>query len=118
MNEFLIQNNKLLIGKNSTQFPYNILEVKPVGSQLLVLLDVPPHSKEIDNVYAVGWDGVINWKIQDRSKFENNHSKTPYVAMVVERNRLKVIDFCGIRYWVNLDNGFIIERDREGSRYW
>lgn len=37
--------------------------------------------------------------------------------MIVVNGRLKVVDFCGIRYWVNLENGHIIERDSDG-RYW
>lgn len=117
MNNFLVKRNAVLIGETSVQFPYDILEIKPVETQLLVLLKIPPHSKEIDNIYAVGWDGVIRWRIQNRSKFESRHSQTPYVGMIVVNGRLKVFDFCGIRYWVNLENGHIIERDSDG-RYW
>lgn len=111
MMTYSTKGKELCVENKTICFTHSICEVKFTDAQLLVLLEIPPHSKEIDNIYAVGW---IRWRIQNRSEFESRHSQTPYVGMTVVNGRLKVFDFCGIRYWVNLENGHIIERDSDG----
>ena len=114
---YSVTENELSVGDRIISFPHCIYAVESTETQLLILLEIPPDGKETDNIYAVGWDGAIRWRIQNRSAFEKCHSQMPYVGMRVMNEHLKVIDFCGIRYWVNPENGHIIERDTEG-RYW
>ena len=61
MMTYSTKGKELCVENKTICFTHSICEVKFMDAQLLVLLEIPPHSKEIDNIYAVEWNGVIRW---------------------------------------------------------
>ena len=46
------------------KFGYDIRDIKVVDNQVIVLLSIPFHANEIDNIYAVSLDCKINWRVE------------------------------------------------------
>ena len=46
------------------KFGYDIRDIKVVDNQVIVLLSIPFHTNEIDNIYAVSLDCKINWRVE------------------------------------------------------
>lgn len=114
MIDFYIQSNTLHIGTRKINFQYEILQVKEIGSLLIITLDIPANSNDIDNVYAVNSDCEMIWQIQSREKFQKNYFKVPYVGVSIQGELIKAIDFYGARFLVDPRNGSIVGRDQNG----
>lgn len=111
MNEFKFETNKLTISEVEIEFDYDIGKVIRVDKILLVLLILPKGSKEVDNLYGVGENGEILWRIQSVDEALGITKNTPYVSLKVVNPRVaQVTSFFGMRFSVDIRNGEIIDK--------
>lgn len=103
--------NELRIDKKTMKFYYDIRDIKVGDNQVIVLLSIPLHSKEIDNIYAVSFDCKINWRVERLSIVNPAGYNLPYENLFFNNRELTATDFYGRRYFINIMNGRIEKTD-------
>ena len=96
--------DELRIDKKIMKFGYDIRDIKVVDNQVIVLLSIPFHTNEIDNIYAVSLDCKINWRVESLNIISPDGDNLP-------NGELTATDFYGRRYFINLTNGRIEKTD-------
>ena len=104
----------LLIDNKKIEFNHEIYMIEIMQSQVIVLLKTPTNSDDIDNIYSVGFDAKIIWRVQNRRYFQKKFLKVPYISIRIAGNDIIANDFYGARYIINSTNGHIIGRDITG----
>lgn len=112
-----IHQNTIDVDNKQICFPHHIGTVLEMETQVIVLLTIHNCCDEIDNIYSIGLDAKIQWKIQSNPVL-HRYRNTPFVGMHMKDDRIIANDFYGIRYIIDPKNGYIIGRDPEmNGRY-
>ena len=53
-----------------------------VDNQVIVLLSIPFHTNEIDNIYAVSLDCKINWRVESLNIISPDGDNLPYENLI------------------------------------
>jgi hypothetical protein len=109
--EFRIINNKIEINDSSVEFMYLIKSAKAVDDRIIVLLEIPYDIDEADNLYCLSKKGTIIWQSQHLRELYPTERILPYEQMLINDREIIASDFYGRRYFVNVENGFIIKRE-------
>lgn len=113
-----VHQNVLFVDNKQICFPHHIDTVIVMESQAIVLRNIPNHCDKIDNIYSIGLDAKIQWRIQNKSAL-CKHREAPFAGMHVKDDRIIANDFYGIRYIIDPKSGYITGRDPEtNGRYW
>lgn len=112
-----IHRNSLYINNKLLNFNHNIETVIIMESQVIILLNIPNDCDDIDNIYSVGIDAKVQWRIKSRSTLFDKYPKVPYVGIQLKDNMIVANDFCGIRYIIDSKNGCIVGRDTNGRNW-
>ena len=96
--------DELRIDKKIMKFGYDIRDIKVVDNQVIVLLSIPFHTNEIDNIYAVSLDCKINWRVESLNIISPDGDNLPYENLFFHNGELTATDFYGRRYFINLTN--------------
>ena len=83
------------------KFGYDIRDIKVVDNQVIVLLSIPFHTNEIDNIYAVSLDCKINWRVESLNIISPDGDNLPYENLFFHNGELTATDFYGRRYFIN-----------------
>ncbi len=108
----------IINGKSIYIFDYDIAEFIIYANKVLVRLDVlAKNSKLNENVYCLDMNGNIIWQMEQISRISQD---SPIVDMRLENhNTLKVIDWSGEYFILDVNNGKIIDSGRgKGKRPW
>ena len=116
INSYSYKGNILIIGEKSRQFAHLIRDVKLCEDKIIVLLEIPFSDDEINNLYAVNEKCEIVWQAEKLEKLYANQVLLPYEQMVIADNIIIVSDFYGRRYYINSNDGKIIERNVYGYK--
>ena len=103
-----INKNELSIDKNTIKFNYDIIDIKVVDNQVIILLSIPFGVDEISNIYAISLDCKIIWKVENRKP---NRRNLPFENIFLNNRILTATDFYGKRYFINITNGLIEKTD-------
>ena len=103
--------DELRIDKKIMKFGYDIRDIKVVDNQVIVLLSIPFHANEIDNIYAVSLDCKINWRVESLNIISPDGDNLPYENLFFHNGELTATDFYGRRYFINVTNGRIEKTD-------
>lgn len=96
-------------GKN---FDYRIGDFIAMTDKTVVMLDIPRNEGSIDNIYAVDGGGGILWRSESLRKLYPEEIKIlPYIYLSMADGYITGVDFSGIRYFINPDNGHIEKTD-------
>lgn len=113
MGNYIVTENTIILNNKEINFKYQIESVVEINEKYIVLLINRPYSKAQlkNNVYALDKNGRILWQMQDPlSVFPFKEPGICIEIGVDKQNRLYAITHVGIIYYLNLDNGKIIER--------
>jgi hypothetical protein len=112
MNKIRFEANKLITSSFEVEFEYNIDKIEYIDRIILVLLEIPKGSKEVDNLYGVDEIGNILWRVQSIKEAFGIPQNTPYVALkVVNADTVQVTSFYGMRFSVDISNGKLIDKE-------
>lgn len=115
MNEVRFEANKVITSRFEIEFDYKINKVEYVNKIILVLLEIPKGSKEVDNLYGVDEMGNILWRVQSIKEAFGIPQNTPYVALkIVNSDIVQVTSFFGMRFSVDISNGKLIDKESIG----
>lgn len=85
--------DELRIDKKIMKFGYDIRDIKVVDNQVIVLLSIPFHTNEIDNIYAVSLDCKINWRVESLNIISPDGDNLPYENLFFHNGELTATDF-------------------------
>ena len=108
----------IINGKSIYNFDYDIDMYFILENKVIVLLDVLAKKSKInENVYCVDMDGNLIWQMEYISRLT---ADSPIVGMRLEnKNALKVFDWSGEYFFLDVNNGKIIDSGRgKGKRCW
>lgn len=115
MSKIRFEENKLITSSFVIEFEYNIDKVEYTNKIIIVLLEIPKGSKEVDNLYGVDEVGKILWRVQSIKEAFGIPQNTPYVGLkVVNADTVQVTNFYGMRFSVNISNGKLIDKESIG----
>ena len=103
--------DELRIDKKIMKFGYDIRDIKVMDNQVIVLLSIPFHESEIDNIYAVSLDCKINWRVESLNIISPDGDNLPYENLFFHNGELTATDFYVRRYFINLTNERIEKTD-------
>lgn len=105
-----LHKNALYINDELITFDFDIDTLIVMDDKIIVLLDIPYDSSELDNIYAVNLSGKIIWRIEKVAKKFPKLRHDPYVGISMLDDKLLARQFYGQRYLIDLATGKIIER--------
>lgn len=105
-----IHENALYINDELVTFDFNIDTLIIMDTKIIVLLDIPYDSSELDNIYAVDLKGKIIWRVEKAAKKYSKLRHDPYVGISMLDDKLLARQFYGQRYIIDPDTGKLIER--------
>ncbi|WP_294449507.1 hypothetical protein [uncultured Ruminococcus sp.] len=105
-----IHENALYINDELVTFDFNIDTLIIMDTKIIVLLDIPYDSNELDNIYAVDFKGKIIWRVEKAAKKYPKLRHDPYVGISMLDEKLLARQFYGQRYIIDPDTGKLIER--------
>ncbi|WP_019377047.1 hypothetical protein [Virgibacillus halodenitrificans] len=111
MNRIKVKEEELFINDHFISFNYKILEFREINDVILVLLNIPPGCKVMDNLYCVTANGEVLWRIQEPGKRIVGKMRSPYVGISLTENGPSIVDFYGRRFYFNIENGQILSKD-------
>ena len=112
MNQPKVVGNEFHIADQVVKFPCDIAEFAEANDIYVVLLSSSSNLWTHDNVYGVGKDGSIIWKLQDVSKVFPIDNDVPYVGFnIVSSSLIRVINFNGVSLSVDTSSGRIVGKD-------
>lgn len=104
-------NDFLVIDKQKIRFSNNIRSIEELDDRIIVLLSIPQKDDEIDNIYAVSYEGNILWQVQSLKILFPDQLNLPYEQIVIDGDEIRATDFYGRRYFINARSGLIKKRD-------
>ena len=112
MDKDLIINNKILY-----TFDYPIDEYIVIEGKIIVLLDILARNAHYnENVYCVDFNGNLIWQMEE---IERVSKDSPITGMNLEDGQLKVFDWHGEYFILDINTGKIIDSGRgKGIRAW
>ncbi len=95
------------------RFNLKIRTLISVGKFVIVLLEVPfSDNKTLNNIHAFNMLGDKVWTVQSVSeKYPNLQNYLPFENLVYSDNMLKATDFMGRRFFINVNDGRIVDMD-------
>ena len=106
------RNNTLYVGVNEYSYKYSIRNVIVIDNTIVVLLEIPNNENVINNVFAVSSNGKLKWFIQPvTERFPEMKQPLPMENIAFNGEHIAATDFYGFRYFVNIKDGKIIDRD-------
>ena len=123
MNDYRIENKKLLSKDFKVDFDYNIKDIQYIDNIYIILLDIPNNVDEIDNVYGVNEKGEIIWRIENPEKtFPVNKTGKPeydnialsvYVSINFNPDMLlTATTFFATKYVVDYKTGKLLKKEQ------
>lgn len=108
----MIKKKTLITQDFKVDFNYEIDDVLLVKEMYVVLLRLPKGTKELDNVYGLDLCGNISWRIQSVTDAFNIEQNTPYIALdKLNNDKIIVTNFFGMKYTVDVENGFLTDKE-------
>ena len=105
-----LHKNALYINDKLITFDFDIDTLIVMDDKIIVLLDIPYDSSELDNIYAVNLSGKIIRRIEKVAKKFPKLRHDPYVGISMLDDKLLARQFYGQRYLIDPATGKIIER--------
>lgn len=108
---FAYNNKELIINNFKVAFDYPIRDARQLDKNIIILLSIPYNDDTIDNLFLVNIQGEVVWRSQNLKELYPKEKLLPYEQMIINEQEIRVSDFYGRRYFINLSNGKIIKRD-------
>lgn len=99
--------NLIEINNCTCDFNYDIRTVVQYKEKYIVLLGIPFHSDEINNIYCLDAQANLVWQSEDLSQLFPKLKNLAYEQMGIKDNIIYASDFYGRNYRINADNGRI-----------
>jgi len=94
------------------KFEHEIRMIIALSDKTLVLLSIPETDEAtIDNIYAISKDGDIIWRSESLRDVYPKELNLPYEYMEIDTTAVQATDFYGRRYYLDIDNGKITQRE-------
>lgn len=108
----LFNQKELTVNNNRISFSHEIKDISVLSDKIIVLLDIPYSDNDtINNIYAVSYMGKIIWRSEDLKQLYPKQINLPYDYITVYEDIVQAVDFYGRRYFINVENGYVIGRD-------
>lgn len=104
---FCYEKDVLYVGEKSRKFPHDILDVAEYGEKLIVLLEIPYESDDINNIYCIDKEANICWQSENLEKLYPERSNLPYERIRVRDSVVYATDFAGRCYHISPEDGKI-----------
>lgn len=108
---YMVKDNQLIINNHHVNFLFPIRTAQILDGNIIVLLAIPFNNDTVDNLYLIDSNGEIVWQSQKLKELYPTEKLLPYEQMVIDEQGIRVTDFYGRRYFIDLSNGKIIKRD-------
>lgn len=105
--EYSFKKNVLKIKYSGVDVPFNwpIEKVIAFENVLVVLVEPEPGACVNENVYGVGRNGSIAWKIENR---KHVYDDSPYTSIMAKDGKVKLFNWDGDELLIDPESGIVI----------
>lgn len=114
MDDIKLNECDIIINNKKIKLSYPVKMYEKINGLYIILLNIPTRTKlgitELNNIVCYDDEGEFRWRIDNELPGQiANKDQTPYIAIQVQDNILKVTDFFGRRYHVNSFDGRLLK---------
>lgn len=80
-----------------------------IDHMIIILLDIPHESQQIQNIFCFSMDGAKKWQVESSKKKYHLNREYPYEQMTFINNQLYGIDFYGRRFLIDVKTGSLLD---------
>lgn len=105
-----VKDNKLILPKCEIEFEHLIYDYIVVPDCIILLIDSPADTDEVDNIQAVSFDGKKLWTVQSVTEILPDVTKpSAYVGMkLMENGNISATNWVGMTYEISIKDGKIL----------